>query len=342
MDFSAWVISGLMVVAGATWLIVYNADVLLGVTMRVLGRIRALAPVLQDGDGLSAAVRFRTGVTLAMFTLVVFTIVVGATTSRAFLRAVDDVESFGGGFDVRAEVAPHEPARRAGAPRSRGCRARPARLPRRRQRVGRCPAEVAAGRRAGRRARTTRARLRPRLPRRHDVRARRDARRATARRARSGTRCAAPRPRRGRPARRAAPRQLGLRRAARDFRLTGFYIEDGTFDPVPVEVRDPAVRTGADADRHRRARRHDAARHGRHLDVAADGGASSARRAPRPPSTTSRSRPASTRTRAARTLERALPRERHGGEVDPGGRSTTRSARRTRSTGCCSASWASG
>jgi putative ABC transport system permease protein len=49
-------------------------------------------------------VRFRTGVTLAMFTLVVFTIVVGATTSGAFLRAIDDVDSFGGGFDVRAEL----------------------------------------------------------------------------------------------------------------------------------------------------------------------------------------------------------------------------------------------
>ena len=30
MDFSAWVMSGLMVVVAATWLIVYNADALLG------------------------------------------------------------------------------------------------------------------------------------------------------------------------------------------------------------------------------------------------------------------------------------------------------------------------
>lgn len=106
MDFSAWVVSGLMVVAGATWLIVYNADALLGLAMRVLGRIRSLAPVLKMAMAYPLRARFRTGVTLAMFTLVVFTIVVGATTSRAFLRAVDDVESFGGGFDVRAEVAP--------------------------------------------------------------------------------------------------------------------------------------------------------------------------------------------------------------------------------------------
>jgi len=104
MDFSAWVVSGLMVVAGATWLIVYNADLLLGLAMRVLGRIRSLAPILKMAMAYPLRVRFRTGVTLAMFTLVV-----GATTSRAFLRAVDDVESFGGGFDVRAQIAPRSP-----------------------------------------------------------------------------------------------------------------------------------------------------------------------------------------------------------------------------------------
>jgi putative ABC transport system permease protein len=109
MDFSAWVVSGLMLVAGATWLIVYNADVLLGATMRLAGRIRALAPVLKMAMAYPLRVRFRTGVTLAMFTLVVFTIVVGATTSRAFLEAMDDVESYGGGYDVTAEVAPASP-----------------------------------------------------------------------------------------------------------------------------------------------------------------------------------------------------------------------------------------
>jgi putative ABC transport system permease protein len=109
MDFSAWTISGLMVVAGTTWLIVYNADLLLGLAMRILGRIRSLAPMLKMAMAYPLRGRFRTGVTLAMFTLVVFTIVVGATTSRAFLTAVDNVEGFGGGFDVRAEVSPARP-----------------------------------------------------------------------------------------------------------------------------------------------------------------------------------------------------------------------------------------
>ena len=53
--------------------------------------------------------RFRTGVTLAMFTLVVFTLVVGATTSGAFTNAFNDLEVFGGGFDVRATSSPAQP-----------------------------------------------------------------------------------------------------------------------------------------------------------------------------------------------------------------------------------------
>ncbi|HXV04938.1 MAG TPA: FtsX-like permease family protein [Solirubrobacterales bacterium] len=108
-DFSIWVVSGVMLVAGSTWLIVYNADLLLGLAMRVLGRIRALAPMLKMAMAYPLRGRFRTGVTLAMFTLVVFTVVVGATTSTAFLHATDNVEEFGGGFDVRGEVAPTSP-----------------------------------------------------------------------------------------------------------------------------------------------------------------------------------------------------------------------------------------
>ena len=43
--------------------------------------------------------------TLAMFTLVVFTLVVGSTTG-AFTNAFNDLNTFGGGFDVRASTSP--------------------------------------------------------------------------------------------------------------------------------------------------------------------------------------------------------------------------------------------
>ena len=44
--------------------------------------------------------RFRTGVTMAMFMLVVFTLVTGSTIPTAFVNSFDDVERFGGGFDI--------------------------------------------------------------------------------------------------------------------------------------------------------------------------------------------------------------------------------------------------
>ncbi|HEX3291692.1 MAG TPA: FtsX-like permease family protein [Gaiella sp.] len=102
MDFSTWIVSGLMIVIGAVWVIVYNADLLLGAMMAVLGRVKALAPLLRMSMAYPLKSRFRTGTTLAMFTLVVFTLVTGSTSSGSFQAAFNDVDAFGGGFDIRA------------------------------------------------------------------------------------------------------------------------------------------------------------------------------------------------------------------------------------------------
>ena len=45
MDFSTWIAAGLMVVVGTVWVIVYNADLLLGAAAAVLG---ASAPSLRS------------------------------------------------------------------------------------------------------------------------------------------------------------------------------------------------------------------------------------------------------------------------------------------------------
>jgi putative ABC transport system permease protein len=55
--------------------------------------------------------RFRTGTTLAMFTLVVFTLVTGVASNGSFIAAMDDTETFGGGFDVRASTGGATPIR---------------------------------------------------------------------------------------------------------------------------------------------------------------------------------------------------------------------------------------
>ena len=106
MNFSTWIVSGLMIVIGAVWVIVYNADLLLGAVMRSSAGSKALAPLLRMSMAYPLASRFRTGTTLAMFTLVVFTLVTGSTSTGSFLSAFNDVDTFGGGFDIRATAAP--------------------------------------------------------------------------------------------------------------------------------------------------------------------------------------------------------------------------------------------
>jgi putative ABC transport system permease protein len=108
-DFSIAILSGLMVVIGASWTIMYNADALLGGLNATFGRSHRLAPILKMSMAYPLRSLFRTGVTFAMFTLVVFTLVIGATATDAFTNAFNDMGSFGGGFDIRATTAPASP-----------------------------------------------------------------------------------------------------------------------------------------------------------------------------------------------------------------------------------------
>jgi putative ABC transport system permease protein len=124
-NFSIFILGGLMIVVGATWTIMYNADLLLGALNASLGRFRTVAPILKMAVAYPLRSVFRTGVALAMFTLVVFTLVVGAITTGSFQSGFNDLDEFGGGFHVRATTSPVSPItdmdaalRAAGLPRS--------------------------------------------------------------------------------------------------------------------------------------------------------------------------------------------------------------------------------
>ena len=251
VNFSIFVLGGLMIVIGATWTIIYNADVLLGVVGGIGGRVKSLAPVLRMAIAYPLRSLFRTGVTLAMFTLVVFTLVVGATTSGSFIHAFNDIGAFGGGFDVRATTSPAAPIldMRAAVDRAPGHEALG--LPRRLEPLD--PAgQGPAGRRAERRGVVPRERRRRGVSRQHDVRPRGSRDRLCDRPQRSGAPSAtaptspwstsSPSPRRA---------NWGTRAIAK-FHLTGFYLEDKTFAPVARPRARSADRQAADADRDRR------------------------------------------------------------------------------------------
>ncbi|MFQ5879212.1 MAG: ABC transporter permease, partial [Dehalococcoidia bacterium] len=108
-DFSIFIISGVMLVIASTWTVMYNSDLIIHAVMAVVGRIRALAPVLKTAISYPLTNRFRTGMTLAMFSLVVFTLVVMATLTNAFSDVLSQEDAFSGGFDVRATTVSINP-----------------------------------------------------------------------------------------------------------------------------------------------------------------------------------------------------------------------------------------
>lgn len=110
MNFSTWIVAGLLIVIGTVWVIVFNADVLLGAVMWVFGRFHSLAPVLRMSMAYPLRSRFRTGTTLAMFTLVVFTLVTGSAANGSFVHSID-VEDYGGGFQIRGGTIGTAPIR---------------------------------------------------------------------------------------------------------------------------------------------------------------------------------------------------------------------------------------
>lgn len=111
MGFSVFVLVGLLLVAGATWVVVYNLHPMLNSLLWVFGRSRHAAPVVKTAIASPLRNRFRTGATIGLFTLVVFTLVTGAATSGSFLAALDDERTFGGGYDITAQTSPLSPIR---------------------------------------------------------------------------------------------------------------------------------------------------------------------------------------------------------------------------------------
>jgi putative ABC transport system permease protein len=238
MDFSTWIAAGLMIVVGAVWVIVYNADVLLGLLMRTLGRIRPLAPILRISMAYPLASRFRTGTTLAMFTLVVFTLVTGAASTGSFTRSFGQADKFGGGFDVRAGTDAAAPIDDMGAAVKRSAELRGIDF----TAVGSQSVLAVHAKQLGT-ARppetyVVRGLDRPFLE--HTTFAL-----GAVARGYGGSgdvwRALAKQPGLAVADSYIVPRRdhWGLTISETDFRLTGFLFEDGVFDPIPVQVRDP-------------------------------------------------------------------------------------------------------
>jgi|TARA_B100000809_G_scaffold96535_1_gene95094 putative ABC transport system permease protein len=97
-------ISGIAMVAAAVWTVMYNADLLLKLLTAVTAPFGKLRPVLVTAVAYPMAAKFRTGLTLAMFALVIFTLIVMSILTEAFSAVVGDSDKVAGGWDIQATV----------------------------------------------------------------------------------------------------------------------------------------------------------------------------------------------------------------------------------------------
>ena len=108
-DFDMMFVSGIFMVAAAVWTVMYNADLLLRALTFATARFGKLRPVIVTAVAYPMSNKFRTGLTLAMFSLVIFTLMVMSILSEIFGTQFADAETITGGWHIEAHLNPRTP-----------------------------------------------------------------------------------------------------------------------------------------------------------------------------------------------------------------------------------------
>jgi putative ABC transport system permease protein len=96
-----FIISGLVLVAGGVMLVMFNSDLMLAGLVAVAGRRRSLLPVFRAAISYPMNKKFRTGLTLFIFSLIMFTVVVIAMIASFQRESVDTIaHKYSGGFEI--------------------------------------------------------------------------------------------------------------------------------------------------------------------------------------------------------------------------------------------------
>ncbi len=99
-DIEMFFVSGIAMTSAATLFVIFNADRLLSAVNALTRLLGGITPAMRMAISYPLASKFRTGMTLAMFTLVVFSLVVMATLNSNFTQLFLGQDAKGG-FDVR-------------------------------------------------------------------------------------------------------------------------------------------------------------------------------------------------------------------------------------------------
>ena len=92
-----------LIILGAILTVMYNADLLVWIANRLLGGIGALTPVLRAAIAYPLSARFRTGMAMLLFAMIISTVVIMAVVIQATQSIVKPPDEEYIGFDVRVD-----------------------------------------------------------------------------------------------------------------------------------------------------------------------------------------------------------------------------------------------
>lgn len=100
-NLEMFIISGVVMVTGAVLVAMFNSDLMLEGLVRAFGRGKNLLPVFRAAISYPMNKKFRTGLTLFIFSLIMFTVIVIAMIASFQRESVDTLsEKFSGGFEI--------------------------------------------------------------------------------------------------------------------------------------------------------------------------------------------------------------------------------------------------
>jgi len=102
-DIEMFFLSGMVMVTAGVFIIVYNADIVLPAIAQLGSRWGRIVPAVKTAVAYPLTSRFRTGMTMAMIGLIMFSLVMMATLNTNFAAVFLNDESKGG-FDILAQI----------------------------------------------------------------------------------------------------------------------------------------------------------------------------------------------------------------------------------------------
>ena len=104
-----FVLSGVAMVGSAVWLIMNNTPIIVAIVYGILGRINSLKAVTRTAVAYPMAAKFLTGLTVAMFAMIIFNLMIFAILNNLGNLARDEPTRVTGGYDITAIVNPEIP-----------------------------------------------------------------------------------------------------------------------------------------------------------------------------------------------------------------------------------------